>query len=76
MPVATLHNLVSGRGGLAGHGALLIFDEAALLVHEGSGAGGQRGEALLAQAAVPCGTSTALTHTLMLLFGQTLHLLL
>lgn len=76
VPVAALHNLVSGRWGLAGHRALLVDLEAAFLVQQQAGADCQRREALLAHAAIPCCTCAALTHTLVLLFDQGLHFLL
>ncbi len=51
--MAALHNLVTGRWGLAGQCALLIDLKAALLVHQGAGADCQRGETLVAHAAIP-----------------------
>lgn len=53
VPVAALHLLVPGSRGLAGHRALLVDVEAALLVEEVAGGDGQGREALVAPAAVP-----------------------
>lgn len=76
VPLAALHLLVPGRRGLAGHGALLVDVEASLLVVEGAGGDRQGREALVAPAAVPRGARAALTHTLVLLLRQPLHLVL
>lgn len=62
--LAALHGLVGGGRRFAGHFALLIDLEAALLVDLSPIVNAQGGEAALALAAVPVPAGRALTHTL------------
>lgn len=74
VPLAALHLLVPGSRGLAGHLALFVDVQASLLVAEGASGDRQGRKALVAPAAVSRGTRVALTHALMLLHRQPLHL--
>ena len=65
--MATLHDLVPGGRGLAGHGALLVHLEAALLGDERVAVEGQGREALVAHAALARHARAALAHARVLL---------